>query len=168
MNCVASILLAEDDDNDIFFLQRAFQAAGVENPLRVVKDGQEAIEYLAASGNYTDRAQHPLPCLLILDLKMPRKTGMDVLQWKHDQPVLKTVPSIVLSSSAHRHDIERAYRLGANGFVVKPQSVDTRTALARFIKGFWLEFNQPPLACIEGIEEAMKLYTAMEVPPSFF
>ena len=168
MSCLPTVLLAEDDENDIFFLQRAFKAAGVENPMEIVRDGQDAIDCLAGVGKFSDRVQHPLPCLLILDLKMPRKTGMDVLQWKSEEPVLRTLPSIVLSSSAHRHDIERAYRLGANAFVVKPPSIDTRTALARLIKGFWLEFNQPPLACVEGLEQAMKLYAAMEVPREFF
>lgn len=168
MNCARTVLLVEDDENDVFFLQRAFDAAEVPNPLHIVVDGQEAIDHLAGAGKYSDRNQYPIPCLLILDLKMPRKTGMEVLQWKREHPILNYLPTIVLSSSAHRYDIERAYRLGAHAFVVKPPSTEARTALARFIKGFWLEFNQPPLACTEGIDEAMKLHTAIEVPKAFF
>jgi CheY-like chemotaxis protein len=168
MNSLPTVLLVEDDENDVFFLQRAFDAAEVRNPLHVATDGQEAIDYLSGAGKYSDRGRFPVPCLLILDLKMPRKTGMEVLQWKREQPILHCLPTVVLSSSAHRYDIERAYRLGANAFVVKPPSTDARSALARFIKGFWLEFNQPPLACTEGIEEAMKLHNAIEVPRVFF
>jgi len=168
MSCLPTVLLVEDDENDVFFLQRAFDAAGVQNALHIATDGQHAIDWLSGAGEYADRAKHPIPCLLILDLKMPRKTGMEVLQWKREQPLLHYLPTIVLSSSAHRYDIERAYRLGASAFVVKPPSTEARTALARFIKGFWLEFNHPPLACTEGVEEAMKLHQAIEVPPAFF
>ncbi len=167
VNRLRSVLLAEDDENDVFFLKRAFKEANVENPFFVVRNGEEAIAYLAGTGPFSDRAKHQLPCLVILDLKMPGRSGMDVIQWKQEQYVLKTLPCIVLSSSAHRHDIERAYQLGASAFVVKPPSVESRTALAKMIKGFWLEFNQPPLACIEGLEEALKLYTALEVSPPF-
>jgi CheY-like chemotaxis protein len=168
MSCLPSILLAEDDENDVFFLQRAFKTADLRNPLHVARDGQEAIEYLAGEGTYSDRVKCPVPCLLILDLKMPRKTGMDVLEWKRQHPILHYIPVIVLSSSAHRYDIERAYRLGANAFIVKPPSVETRVNLACVIKSFWLEFNNPPLACTEGIEEAMKHHAAVEIPRNFF
>jgi CheY-like chemotaxis protein len=168
MNAHSSILLAEDDDNDVFFLKRAFKDAGIENPLYVARDGQEAIDCLGGAGKFSDRTQYPVPTLLICDLKMPRRTGMEVLEWKRVQQVIHCVPTIVLSSSAHRHDIERAYRLGANAFVVKPPSMEARLNLARVIKTFWLEFNQPPLACTEGIEAAMKLHVAIEIPPSFF
>lgn len=167
MTSLPSILLAEDDENDVFFLERAFKAAGIENPLYITRDGQEAIDCLGGEGKYSDRNQYPVPCLVILDLKMPRKTGMDVLEWKRVQPIVHCLPAIVLSSSAHRHDIERAYRLGANAFVVKPPSVEARIDLARVIKSFWLEFNNPPLACTEGIEEAIKLHTAVEIPRMF-
>jgi CheY-like chemotaxis protein len=152
-----SLLLAEDDDNDVFFLQRAFQQAKIENPIHVVRDGQEVIEYLSGAGKFSDRRQFPLPYLLLLDLKMPRKTGLDVLQWKHAHPELTCVPVVVLSSSAHRLDIEKAYELGANGFVVKPASVEKRVDLARTIRAFWLELNEAPVICSEGLEAARKL-----------
>jgi CheY-like chemotaxis protein len=99
---------------------------------------------------------------------MPRKTGMDVLEWKRTQPIIQSIPAIVLSSSAHRHDIERAYLFGANAFVVKPPSIEARLGLARVIKTFWLELNLPPIACTEGIEAAVKLHAAIEIPRSFF
>lgn len=142
-----ALLLAEDDENDIFLLQRALSEAHVDNPLFVARDGQEAIEYLSGAGKFANREHYPVPCLFILDLKMPRKTGMEVLQWLRQQPALQALPVIILSSSAQRHDIDRAYELGANAFVVKPGGIQERAALARVIKDFWLNFNQPPSFC---------------------
>jgi CheY-like chemotaxis protein len=152
-----SFLVAEDDENDVFFLQRAFQQAKIENPLHVVRDGQEAIEYLSGEGKFSDRSLYPLPHLFILDLKMPRKTGLDVLGWLHEHPELRCLPVLVLSSSAQRTDIEKAYELGANGFVVKPASLEKRVELAKLIGAFWLDFNEGPLVCTEGLESARKL-----------
>ena len=151
------LLVAEDDANDVFFLERAFKEADVQNPLQIVHDGQETIDYLAGVGNFSDRSKYPLPYLLILDLKMPRMTGMDVLKWLQDQPELRSLPVIVFSSSAHRLDIERAYQLGANAFVVKPSSLGRRADLAKLIKEFWLDFNEAPAVTTEGLEAARKL-----------
>jgi len=156
------ILIAEDDENDAFLIERAFQEAGIENPLQLVRDGQEAIEYLEAARRSAERGEHRAPVLLMLDLKMPRMTGMDVLRWLHGQPILKCLPVIVFSSSANQSDVERTYLLGANAFVTKPSSTEQRTALARFIKGFWLEFNQPPLMCTEGFAAAQKVHATLE------
>jgi len=152
-----SFLVAEDDENDVFFLQRAFQQAKVENPLHVVRDGQEAIDYLSGDGKFSDRNLYPLPQLFILDLKMPRKTGLEVLRWLQEQPELRCLPVLVLSSSAQRTDIETAYELGANAFVVKPASLEKRVELAKLIGRFWLEFNEGPLVCTEGVESVRKL-----------
>ena len=157
MKSPRSFLVAEDDENDVFFLQRAFQQAKIENPLLVVRDGQEAIDYLSGDGKFSDRNLYPLPHLIILDLKMPRKTGLDVLRWLQEQPELRCLPVLVLSSSAQRTDIERAYELGANGFVVKPASLEKRVELAKLIGTFWLDFNVGPLVCTEGLESARKL-----------
>ena len=157
MKSNASLLVAEDDENDVFFLQRAFQQAKVENPLHVVRDGQEAIDYLSGDGKFSNRTQYPLPHLFILDLKMPRKTGLDVLGWLYEQSELRCLPVLVLSSSSQRTDIERAYELGANGFVLKPASLEKRVELAKLIGAFWLDFNEAPLVCTEGLESARKL-----------
>ena len=152
-----AFLVAEDDENDVFFLTRAFQQAKIENPLHVVRDGQEAIEYLSGLGKFSDRIEYPLPHLFILDLKMPRKTGLDVLGWLHEQPELRCLPVVVLSSSAQRTDIEKAYELGANGFVVKPASVEKRVEMAKVIGAFWLDLNEGPIVSTEGLEAARKL-----------
>ena len=157
MKSRGSFLVAEDDGNDVFFLQRAFQQAKIENPLHIVGDGQEAIDYLSGEGKFSDRSLYPLPHLFILDLKMPRKTGLDVLLWLQEQPELRCLPVLVLSSSAQRTDIERAYELGANAFVVKPASLERRVELAKVIGTFWLEFNEGPIVCTEGLESARKL-----------
>jgi CheY-like chemotaxis protein len=141
-----AIMLAEDDENDVFFFQRAARDAGITHPILVAHDGQEAIDFLSGAAP----SQFPKVCLLILDLKMPRKTGLDVLEWLSKSPRMRTLPVIILSSSAQPEDIDRAYLLGANAFVVKPSSVETRADLMQMIKGFWLRFNNPPSTCWTG------------------
>src|SRR3954466_9352910 len=131
---VATILLVEDDPNDVFFLRYAFDQAGIRNPLLAVEHGQEAIDYLAGKGKYDDRSQHPLPCIILLDLKMPGVSGLDVLRWIKEQPHLACVIVIILSSSNNESDIHEAYRLGARSYLVKPLSLEERLALARAIK----------------------------------
>ncbi len=144
MKAERCVLVADDDGNDIFFLERAFALAEIRNPLRVVQDGQLAIEYLSGTGKFSGCAQRPLPCLLMLDLKMPRKTGMEVLEWVRSQEEFCSLPIIMLSSSVHPFEIKTAYQKGANAFVTKPSGMPERTDLARMIKGFWLTFNQLP------------------------
>jgi len=139
-----SVLLAEDDENDVSFLKRAFGHAEITNPLHVASDGQVAIDYLSGAGEFSDRNAYPLPGLLLLDLKMPRKTGMDVLRWIRSQANLRSLPVIMLTSSVHPQEIAAAYETGANAFVTKPSGTPERTELARLIKGFWLSFNQLP------------------------
>ena len=156
MKQIYCLLVAEDDANDVFFLKRAFEQAEIQNPLHFVHDGQEAIDYLSGVGAFSDRTQYPLPSLLILDLKMPRKTGMEVLKWLDEQPELRRLPVVVFTSSAHQKDVERAYQLGANAFVVKPSSVGRRIELAKVMKGFWLDFNEPSLLSTEGLEAARR------------
>jgi CheY-like chemotaxis protein len=138
------VLLAEDDENDIAFARRAFAQVEISAPLLVVEDGQEAIDFLSGAGKYSDRDPHALPSLLMLDLKMPRKTGMDVLKWIREQERLQSLPIIIFSSSLQPSEIEAAYRMGANAFVAKPPGAPERTELARMIKGFWLTFNETP------------------------
>ncbi len=156
MKTERAILLAEDDPNDVLLLQLAFKHAGVRNPLLNVGDGQEAIDYLSGSGEFSDRKRFPIPHLLILDLKMPRKTGIEVLAWLANSDVLRCLPTIMLTSSAYPGDIEKAYRLGVNGFVVKPLDPTQRAELARLIGSFWLNVNEAPLVCSEGLEAALK------------
>jgi CheY-like chemotaxis protein len=141
--------MAEDEPNDVLLLQRAFRDAEILTPLYVVCDGQEAIDFLEGRGKFSDRTQFPLPSLLILDLKMPRKTGLEVLEWVRRKDGLCWLPIILFSSSAHPGDIEKSYRLGANAFVVKPLRVEARAEFARLVKGFWLNLIELPLPGVE-------------------
>ena len=116
------VLYAEDEDNDAYLMQRAFAKAGVSNPLQVVVDGDEAIQYLSGTGEFSDRTRYPLPCLLLLDLNLPRQSGLEVLEWVRSQPSLQSMPVVILTSSSQDRDIGSAYSLGANGYLVKPPS----------------------------------------------
>jgi CheY-like chemotaxis protein len=139
-----TILVVEDDPNDVFFLRYAFEHAGVKNPLLSVEHGQEAIDYLAGKGKYDQRSQYPLPCIILLDLKMPGVSGLDLLRWLKKQPDLAFMIVIVLSSSNNDLDIREAYSLGARSYLVKPLSIEERLALAKAIKAYWLELNVLP------------------------
>jgi CheY-like chemotaxis protein len=137
-----SILLVEDDPNDVLLIHRAFERAKVLNPLRVLPDGDEAIRYLAGLGPYADRAVHPLPALMLLDLKLPRRGGLEVLGWVRDQPGLRRLPVVVLSSSRRTEDVSRAYDLGANSYLVKPVGFKPLLALIRSLDVYWVLFNE--------------------------
>ena len=155
MNNPVSLLLAEDDETDVLFFRRSLKEADVTNPLHVAHDGQDAVDFLS-------RARPPeadtLPGLIVLDLQMPRLSGFEVLAWLRAQPVLGIIPVFVFSSSPNPHDIERAYVLGANAYMVKPPSLADRLEIARFIKQ-WLKGVRPPLAALEGLGIAQREHT---------
>jgi len=138
------ILLAEDDDNDVLLVQSAFKEAGIITPLHVVRDGDEAIAYLKGVGKYANRAEYPLPSLLLLDLKMPRKNGFEVLQWIRSELTFKNLRVIVLTGSTHLHDLNKAYELGANSFLVKPADFKNLIALLKSLHSYWLLTDQSP------------------------
>jgi CheY-like chemotaxis protein len=140
------ILHVEDREEDVFLLRYAFKRAEIKIPVQVAADGQKAIDYLAGTGEFADRAQFAMPCLVLLDLQLPYKTGLEVLEWIRQQPSLKSLIVIILSSSVHEGDVRRAYDLGANAFLVKPSSADTLTDMCQALKHFWLVHNLPPLA----------------------
>jgi CheY-like chemotaxis protein len=140
----APILVAEDNEDDLDFLRRAFSQAEISNPLQIAGDGQMAIDYLSGLGPFADRLQFPLPGLLLLDLKMPRRSGLDVLTWIRHHEQFSGLPIIMLSSSVHPVEITEAYRRGVNAFVTKPAGLPERTTLAKAIKGFWLTFTEIP------------------------
>src|SRR5689334_15887529 len=115
-----TILLVDDDSNDVLLIQRAFQKAGLGKSLRIVRGGDEAISYLSGTDPYSNRGEHPLPFLVLLDLKMPGTDGFEVLQWARNEPDLKRLLIVVLTSSSLQTDVDRAYELGANSYLVKP------------------------------------------------
>jgi len=133
MTTEPTILVADDDPNDGFFMNMAFERAGRVTPLQVTHDGVEAIAYLSGEGLYADRTQYPLPALLLLDLNMPRKNGFDVLGWIRQQPDFKLLPVYILSASSRLADINQAYALGATSYIVKPGNFDELQRLARTI-----------------------------------
>jgi len=138
------VLLADDDPNDVFLLQRAFQKTNIANPLQVVHDGEEAMAYLSGQAQYADRQRHPLPVLLLLDLKMPRKSGFEVLRWLRQQSVLKRLPVVVLTSSNQNPDINKAFDLGANSYIVKPGGFDSLVEMVKNLNLYWLILNEKP------------------------
>ena len=137
-------MLAEDDPNDVLLIQRAYQRTLVANPVQVVRDGEEALAYLKGEDPFSDRDSHPLPVLMLMDLKMPRKTGLEVLEWVRQQPGLKRLPIIVLTSSNQSPDINRAYELGANSYLVKPAGFDSLLELVKNLDMYWLILNEKP------------------------
>ncbi len=141
---VPAILLAEDDENDLFFMQRAFNQSQIANPLHHVKDGEDAIAYLKGEGEFADRTRFPLPYLILLDLKMPRKNGFEVIQWIREQPGLKRFPIVVLTSSKEDPDINRAYELGANTYLVKPVKFEGLVEMMKTLKLYWLILAEKP------------------------
>jgi len=142
-----SVLLVEDDLNDIFLVKRAFRLAQIKNPLHVVTDGEEAINYLRGDGKYADREIWPLPKLIVMDLKMPRKNGFEVLEWvKGNGKPLRLIPIVIVSSSNNPADINRAYELGANAYMVKPVDFRAIEHLFQSITQYWgLECAKPEL-----------------------
>jgi len=134
----AVILVAEDDENDVFLIKRALHQAQFENPLQVVQTGEDAIAYLKGSPPFGDREKFPIPALVLLDLKMPRKNGFEVLAWIRQQPEYNALAVVVLTSSQESADINRAYALGANSYLVKPANflslVDMINRLKEYFK----------------------------------
>ncbi|MGB3765817.1 MAG: response regulator [Phormidesmis sp.] len=139
-----SLLLVEDDANDVFLIKRAFKRANFKVPVSVVSDGDEAIGYLQGIDAYGDRAQHPIPSLIMLDLKLPRRSGLEVLEWLRAQPVLRRIPVIILTSSQESIDVDKAYEVGVNSYLVKPVTFNELSAMAQSIESYWLNINQYP------------------------
>ena len=136
------ILLAEDREDDIVILRKAFAQTDFSGSLFVVRDGDETIAYLEGAAPYGNRAEYPLPALLLLDLKMPRTSGFEVLGWIRQQSHLAALRVIVLTSSEATSDLTRAYELGAHSFLTKPSEFQDVIQMTQFINGFWLQYNE--------------------------
>jgi CheY-like chemotaxis protein len=149
-----AILLAEDREDDVVLIRRAFARVNFLTPLLVVKNGEEAISYFKGEPPYNERAKYPLPVLLLLDLKMPRKDGFEVLRWIRQQRALDTLRVLVLTSSAASRDVNLAYQLGANSFLVKPSDFNDLVQLTKFIDGFWLQFNKTMEHSEDGVKSS--------------
>src|SRR5436190_12090392 len=137
----SAILLVEDDDADILLLRRAFRNARIANPLIEVRDGQAAIQYLSGEGPYADRIRYPIPFLILLDLRLPKLSGFEVLAWIREQPELVDLIIVVLTGSDHVPDVSKAHELGANSYLVKPGTFDELVEMVRRINGRWLSLD---------------------------
>jgi CheY-like chemotaxis protein len=136
------ILLAEDDENDVQMFRRAFQQLAIDSPVQVVSNGEEALAYFKGIGRFSNRAEFPLPDILLLDLKMPRKNGFEVLEWLRGQERLRDMRIVVLTTSADKKDIQKAYQLGAASFITKPLDfAEFREAMSG-LYAFW-KLNRP-------------------------
>jgi len=138
------ILLAEDREDDVLLVRKAFQSADMNCELHVVRDGEEAMAYLAGEGKFRDRAEFPFPDLVLLDLKMPRVDGFEVLRWIRQHPKIRKLRVVVLTSSHQLRDVNEAYRLGANSFLVKPMDFEHVVELTKILKDYWLRLDKTP------------------------
>jgi CheY-like chemotaxis protein len=133
-----TILVVEDTEDDVFFLKRAMKDATIGNPVQVVVDGQQALDYMAGAGIYADREKYPLPFLILLDLKLPYVMGLDVLKWIREQPQFKKILVAVLTSSQSDQDIAATTRLGGDFYLVKPPS---KVKLGELVKNLAIAWN---------------------------
>jgi CheY-like chemotaxis protein len=147
------ILLVEDNEDYAFLLTRALHTADINSPVHVVTDGEQAVDYLKGAGLFSDRSLFPLPGLILLDLKLPRLSGFEVLQWIQNETSLPQLVVVVLSSSGETRDINLAYRFGARSYLIKPPTAANFVDLARGLKLYWLQLNQPPTGSGNGISQ---------------
>ncbi|MDB6053733.1 MAG: response regulator with CheY-like receiver domain and winged-helix DNA-binding domain [Verrucomicrobiales bacterium] len=138
-----TILIVEDDPNDVLFLKRALRKNDINNPVQAVSDGAEAIAYLSGDTPYSNRQVYPFPEVIIMDLKMPRMGGLEVLEWLRAHPQFRVIPTLVLSSSKLNSDIAKAYGLGANSYMVKPANFDDLQRMIRVAHEYWTFCMKP-------------------------
>jgi CheY-like chemotaxis protein len=135
------LLLVEDNEDDAFLMVRAMKSAGIDRPLKIISDGQEALNYLSGLDPYSPREAYPLPGLILLDIKLPQISGLEVLRWLRSLPQLRHIIVIMLTSSNHPGDVRQAYEFGANSYVVKPASFQQLLEFAQAFKAYWLSCN---------------------------
>jgi DNA-binding response OmpR family regulator len=147
----SSVIVVEDDENEVFLLQRAFREAQVKNPVLLFRDGQAVIDYLSGLGPNGGKSiadappappTPPPPALMLLDLKTPRRNGLEVIEWVRAQPVLKRLVVVMMSSSDYADDINRAYDLGCNSYLLKPLGFDRLVEMVKLLDRYWLRTNQ--------------------------
>jgi len=139
------IIIAEDDENDTIFVERALRKVGFTNPFHFCRDGTDVISYLRGEGVYANRRTYPFPRILITDLKMPKVGGLEVLKWLHQHPECNVIPKVVLTASRETSDIQTAYKWGANSYLVKPVSYDSLTRMLKLFFEYWEMCEKPRL-----------------------
>ena len=135
------VLLVEDNPDDILITRRAWKVGQIKNPLFEVRDGEEALDFLRKEGEYKEA---PKPCLILLDLKMPRMDGLELLEKIKEDESLKNIPVVVLTGSKRNKDIERAFQLGCNSYIVKPVTIQNFIKVVTEIKRYWLLLCELP------------------------
>ncbi len=138
------VLLVEDDPCDARLIVRAFSKARIINPVETVTDGEMAVAYLSGQPPYDDRTRYPVPVLVILDLKLPKLDGFEVLRWIRSESILRRLPVVVLTSSSLSADVGKAYELGANSYLVKPVGTNELIDLLKTVELYWLVTNVKP------------------------
>ncbi len=141
-----TILLVEDDPDDTLFVQQATGMNGATHTVHAVSGGEEAMRYLLGEDDYADRRRFPLPQVILTDLKMPGVNGFSLLRWLRTQPQLSLIPVIAFSSSPLESDVQEAYELGANCYIVKPNGLNRLVEMLGVIYNFWSLCEHPPVA----------------------
>lgn len=150
---LATILMIEDESTDAALMQRAFEKARVLNPIVHLVNGDEALAYLAGVEKYANRIEYPLPALILLDLKMPGMTGLQLLQWMRTNRDVRRIPVVVLTGDDAPATVNAAYELGANSYLVKPGDPKEIVRLVELIQRYWMELNQPPPLVMQAAEK---------------
>ena len=143
MDSGLTVLLAEDNRDEALLIQRAFKRNGVIRPVHIVTDGAECIQYLLGEGIYADRLVYPFPNILILDLKMPKVCGFEVLEWLLEHPDYRVIPTVVWSASSDSRDVKHAFCAGANAYLCKPISYEEFVAMVGRLIAFWDDCLKP-------------------------
>lgn len=143
MDAALTILIAEDDPSDAELFRIALRRAGIKHRVVFVRDGEEAIEYLQGKGMFADRDEFPFPKIVISDVKMPRRSGLELLDWLRAHPDCKVLPTVLVSGSGLEMDVRKAYGLGANAYFQKPSTLDELTSLARVLNDYWSRTELP-------------------------
>lgn len=141
---IVEILLVEDNPNDVELTLRALKKANISNQIHVVRDGEEATEFIFCEGKFTNRRIEDMPSVILLDLKLPKIDGLDILKRVKSDPRTKSIPVIVLTSSREQKDILESYNLGTNSYIVKPVNFEQFAAAVQQLGLYWLVLNQPP------------------------
>jgi CheY-like chemotaxis protein len=139
-----TILLVEDNRGDVLLVQRAFRKAGITNTLQVVNDGDAAVLYLSGQEPFHERNHYPLPVLVLLDLKLPRRSGAEVLMWIRQQPILKRLPVVALTASREYADVNQLYDLGVNAFITKPVAFNDLVEIMKVVNLHWIIWAEKP------------------------
>ena len=137
------ILLVEDDEDYALILQSAMKAIGWRNPIRIVHNGKEAVQYLNGEGKYSDREAWPFPSVMFVDVKMPLANGFEVLRWMRNHPECSVVPTMMLSTSDDEKDVRLASELGASAYVMKPADTDDLKGMLQAAYDFWVRCAKP-------------------------